>query len=191
MAGKHAYRQFNSKSILGSRTHIKRSESVTKFKIRKPNTNSSLDAIIKYVQDKYVRKLYVDPNQQLDPLKKAKSGQGIKSQITGEQKQKPKLITGKTPKSTVVEGESINKVNGKGTADFTVFDQFVKVEKPKGENLISFEEEKGKSIKRNATFDDFQFIVPNVKPKEETYNKQQFMSMGGIQSSKIKHQINF
>lgn len=101
--------------------------------------------------------MYADPNEQLDPLKKAKSGQGIKSQISTEQKPKPKVMSGKAPKSAIIEGEATHKANGKGVADFTVFDQFLKVEKPKpkGENLISFEEEKGKALKKNATFDDF------------------------------------
>ena len=29
---------------------------------RKPNENSSVDFIIRFVKDKYVRKLYVNPN---------------------------------------------------------------------------------------------------------------------------------
>jgi hypothetical protein len=51
------------------------------------------------------------------------------------------------------------------------------------------EEEKG-TVQKKAGFDDFQFFVQE-KPKEEKYNKQQFMSMGGIQPNKPKSEANF
>lgn len=40
----------------------------------KPNVNSSLNEIKKYVFDKYLKKKFIDSNEELDPLTKLKKG---------------------------------------------------------------------------------------------------------------------
>lgn len=47
--------------------------------LSKPTINSSLNDIIKFVQDKYLKRKYVDPEQPLDPLKRSKLPPEVKN----------------------------------------------------------------------------------------------------------------
>jgi hypothetical protein len=57
---------------LGAWTNRHQTHSVRHYSFRKPTINSSLNDIVKFVQDKYVKRKYVDPDQPLDPLKRSK-----------------------------------------------------------------------------------------------------------------------
>jgi hypothetical protein len=75
MAIKHEHWELNRKQILGSWSVYKFWRKPVIFDIsRKPNANSSLTEIKKFVYDKYVKKKYVDQNEKYDPLIKVKMG---------------------------------------------------------------------------------------------------------------------
>jgi hypothetical protein len=125
----HAGRQLSPQPVLGKSARGRRPHNVTETTFSKPNSNSSLDAIIRYVQDKYVRKLFVDPHDPIDPLKRTKSGNHNQAQLSPNHELKAKVVktTGKQQKTNMVIGET---PGGKGNPDFSVFDVMAK-ERPK------------------------------------------------------------
>ena len=89
-----------------------------------------------------------------------------------------------------------NKQIEKVKADFSFFDEMMVTKKePKpasNHNLINLEEERPKSsIKKATSFLDFDMMeAPKPKEDKQKYNKQQFMSMGGINPNKPKPKNN-
>jgi hypothetical protein len=72
VGGEHADREYGVERVLGARTLGHQPDGVRRPSLSKPTINSSLNDIIKFVQDKYVKRKYVDPEQSLDPLKRSK-----------------------------------------------------------------------------------------------------------------------
>jgi hypothetical protein len=60
---------------LGEPTHRDFPSIVAAFLSSKPTVNSSLKDIVKFVEEKYLKKSFIDPTQPLDPLKRWKMGQ--------------------------------------------------------------------------------------------------------------------
>jgi hypothetical protein len=75
MAGQHEDREYGAERVLVEPARWDCSSVVAALLSRKPTVNSSLKEIIKFVEEKYLKKSFVDPNQPLDPLKRWKMGQ--------------------------------------------------------------------------------------------------------------------
>lgn len=98
----------------------------------KPNINTSLSDIIKFVQDKYVKKKYADPNEPLDPLKRAKMG------LPQNTKEQPVPVKPKEQAKGPVQGKSA--VPAQKESPFAIFDSIAseKRRRKSSDNLISF-----------------------------------------------------
>lgn len=137
LALKHAARQHRSQRVLGE-TAGSHPQRVPLLPPSKPNINSSLNDIIKFVQEKYIARKYADPKHHLEPLKRPKQQQhNTRSQSL---QNSHSAITPKTSKETPKA-----QVKGNLECPFSAFDNIIssklkqeKISKP-AENLISFE----------------------------------------------------
>lgn len=132
LAGEHADRQHGAQRVLGARVDGGRPRQVTALPRSKPNINTSLSDIIKFVQDKYVKKKYADPNEPLDPLKRAKMG------LPQNTKEQPVPVKPKEQAKGPVQGKSA--VPAQKESPFAIFDSIAseKRRRKSSDNLISF-----------------------------------------------------
>lgn len=141
----------------------------------KPNINTPLNEIIKFVQDKYVKKKYADPNEALDPLKRYKMGL---TQGEVQQKVPQKVVVKEVPKVPVK-----NNVE----SPFNAFNNLVankqKPQRKSSDNLITFEKEPPKV--------DNLLMEPTSAPVHNKYNHNQFHTVSGTKVKEDENLINF
>ena len=134
--------------------------------------NTPLNEIIKFVQDKYVKKKYTDPNEALDPLKRYKMGL-----MQGEVQQK-------VPQKVVVKEVPKVPVNNSVESPFNAFSNIVankqKPQRKSSDNLITFEKEPPNLL-----------IEPTSAPVQNKYNHNQFHTVSGTKVKEDENLINF
>ncbi len=100
----HENRQLHFKYLLGTWTLISSLQHVTFWWSSKPNVNSSLNDIKKFVHDKYVKRKFVDPNEDFDPLTKVKKGISIEKPEKDNGNAKPNNVIDTNPVKPTAPG---------------------------------------------------------------------------------------
>ena len=138
--------------------------------LSKPNINSSLNDIIKFVQEKYVSRRFADPKHDLDPLKRPKQTHIARSQSLHSSHS---CIAPKSSKETPKA-----QVKSNIECPFSAFDNIIagKIKQEKStkpaENLISFEE----------TRKPHHLSIEQPEPahqQKQRHSHQQFYSVSG------------